>query len=468
MSNPLHILDWTVLAVYFIFLVYIGLISNRGARSNQSEYILDGRKLSLPGFIATLVTTWYGGILGVGENTFLYGIQTWFIFGLPYYFFAVIYALVLAPRIRRSNLISIPDHFRATFGPGAGILAAILLLLLASPAPYILSIGSFLQFSIGWDLNMAVVFATLISIVYIWFGGFRSVVRTDIFQFVLMFSGFILVLIFSWSHFGSPATLVNSLPESHLDPYGGYGLQYILVWFFIALWTFIDPGFYQRCAAAGTPETAKKGILISVAFWAVFDMLTLTAGLYAVVLNPDGTALFAFPALGSAILPPLFYGLFLVGLLATIMSTVDSLGLISAVTFGRDILWQIRKASPRLDLKSGTRLTQTGLIVTAMISILLALHVPSVVGLWYTIGSVVVPGILLPFLLSFSKISIRSSAAIPLILLPVLVSVIWFLTGGAERSYLLGIEPFYPGFGVSVLLTVFFVIIGRSRNGKRD
>ncbi|MBT3608146.1 MAG: sodium:solute symporter family protein, partial [Candidatus Marinimicrobia bacterium] len=65
--------------------------------------------------------------------------------------------------------------------------------------------------------------------------------------------------------------LIQSTPESHLDPLGGNTIQYILVWFFIAAWTFVDPGFYQRCAAAESPEIAKKGLLISIGFWAVFD-----------------------------------------------------------------------------------------------------------------------------------------------------------------------------------------------------
>jgi len=465
LKHPLDILDWSVLAAYVLILVAIGLTANRGTRKDQNEFILAGRRLSLPGFIATLVTTWYGGILGIGENTFLYGIQTWFIFGLPYYLFATIYAYWLAPKIRNSNQISIPDHFRRSFGPTAGILAAILILFIASPAPYVLSIGSFIQFSMGWNLNTAILFATFLSLLYIWFGGFRAVVRTDIFQFILMFSGFIMILIFAWKQAGSPITVFRSLPDAHLSPTGGHSYQYLLVWFFIALWTFIDPGFYQRCAAAKSAETARKGILISILFWAIFDMLTLTAGLYARVLVPDGSALFAFPALGAAVLPPLFYGLFLTGLLATIMSTIDSLGLISAVTFGRDILWQIRRSSPQLDQKSGTKLTQIGLVATALISILLALQLPSVVGLWYTIGSIIVPGLLIPFLITFTHITLKESESIWLIIFPVVLSIFWFFSKDINGMYLYGLEPFYPGFALSCIMGIYFTFKNRINHG---
>ena len=67
--------------------------------------------------------------------------------------------------------------------------------------------------------------------------------------------------------------MIRGLPEKFLDPLGGNSVQYFFVWFFIAAWTFIDPGFYQRSAAAETPEVARKGILTAIIFWAIFDTL---------------------------------------------------------------------------------------------------------------------------------------------------------------------------------------------------
>ena len=86
--SQFHILDWVILGAYFACLIYIGFFKVRKQTQSQDEFILSGRRLSLGGFVATLVTTWYGAILGVGENMFRQGIQTWFIFALPYYGFA--------------------------------------------------------------------------------------------------------------------------------------------------------------------------------------------------------------------------------------------------------------------------------------------------------------------------------------------------------------------------------------------
>ncbi|MFH1851964.1 MAG: sodium:solute symporter family protein [Candidatus Neomarinimicrobiota bacterium] len=447
--------DALVILLYLGLLIALGLARSRGSRSSPNEYILSGRRLSLPGFVATLVATWYGGILGVGENTFNYGIQTWVIFGLPYYFFAILFAVFLAGRIRRQEQLSIPDHFHRHYGRYPGILSAVFLLFLSSPAPYILSIGILLQFVFGISFGWALLAATVFSLVYIWFGGFGAVVRTDILQFVLMFAGFIILLIFAWIKIGSPLQVWQNLPVGHRDPSGGQSLQFILVWFFIALWTFVDPGFYQRCAAARSPAVARNGILAAVAFWLVFDLLTLFSGLYARTVLDGGPALFAFPRLGREILPPLYYGLFLTGIISTIMSTIDSLGLISAVTFGRDIVWRLKKqADP-------TQLSRYGLLLTALIALLLAWQLPSVVRLWYVLGSLLVPGLLLPFLLTFSRVRLQSTAALLLMAAPVIVAGGWYAAGDAG-SYPLGLEPFYPGMFVSLLTAGIVGVTGRT------
>ena len=453
----MHWLDLSVLIIYVGLLIGFGFYRTKQSGKDPEEFLLAGRKLSLPGFVVTLVATWYGGILGIGENTYSYGIQTWFIFALPYYIFAILFAFLIAGRINETKFISIPDQFHGRFGKTAGVVSALYILFLASPAPYILSIGILLQFTTGLSFGLSLLMATGLSLSYIWIGGFKAVVRTDGLQFGFMFVGFLLLLIFSMKSSGPISELV--LPVSHLNITGGASIQYIVVWFFIALWTFVDPGFYQRCAAAKSPQTAKKGILISIGFWFIFDMLTLSTGLYAKALLTAGDPLFAYPRLGAMVLPPLAYGIFITGLLATIMSTIDSLGLISAITFGRDILWRIQSPTSTDKLKwnnESTIFVRKGLIITAFIALILAFSIPSVVKLWYGLGSILVPGLVLPFLISFKNNRPKENILLMMVS-PVLVSIFWILLGKLLNGYPFGLEPFYPGILTSVLVYVIKV-----------
>ena len=170
----MHWLDVSILIIYLGALVFLGFIRSNYSNKDPEEYLLAGRKLSLPSFVVTLVATWYGGILGIGENTFNFGVQTWFIFSLPYYIFALLFAFFIAGKINQSKFISLPDQFHSKYGKTAGVVSALYILALASPAPYILSIGILLQFITGLSFGISLIIATAISLSYIFIGGFKK------------------------------------------------------------------------------------------------------------------------------------------------------------------------------------------------------------------------------------------------------------------------------------------------------
>lgn len=458
MSDELHAVDIAVILLYAGGLLALGLF---GARRNQdhTDYLLASRRLTLLPFTASLVATWYGGILGVGEFTYRYGISNWIILGLPYYIFALLFALFIAGRIRHDNFATIPDRLRHHYGETAGVIGAGLVAVLTTPAPYVLSCALLITSIFEIALLPAILLATAVSLVYVYNGGFRSVVRTDILQFMLMFVGFALLVFTCFREVGGLQAMKAGLPPLHLAWHGGNTTQVILVWFFIALWTFVDPGFYQRCAAAESPTVAKRGILTSIGFWVIFDFLTLSAGLYSRLLLPEGSeAAVALPALGLAVLPPIAKGLFFAGLLATIMSTIDSFGFISGITIGRDILWRMGR------LKDEVTATKIGLLLMAVMSLLLAWLVPSVVKLWYSLGSVVIPGLLIPFLATFWLK--RPLTGVPvMMLLATAVSFSWLVLGLPDGRYPLGLEPFYPGFMVSMVWTFVSHFTTKPRSG---
>ena len=81
---------------------------------------------------------------------------------------------------------------------------------------------------------------------------------------MLMMVGVALVIPFSVAKFGGFAFLKSALPATHFTLTGTWPVQLILVWGFLALWTLVDPGFYQRCYATKDSNIPKRGILISI------------------------------------------------------------------------------------------------------------------------------------------------------------------------------------------------------------
>ena len=455
-NSALGFIDLTLIGVYFAVVLVFGLIKRKSDASGETQYLLSGRKLTLPFFVATLVSTWYGAILGVGEYGYLYGVSIWLIFGVPYYVFAILYAFFLAGKVRSNPAATIPEAVGNAFGKTAGRVSAALVFLLVNPAPYILMLALLFGHIAGVDGYVLLISSgiALFSAVYVSGGGFGAVVRTDAIQVVLMFLGFGLIVITAMGHL-SPVELWQRLPETHRDLTGGQSVQYLLVWFFIAMLTFADPGFHQRVAAAKSGASARKGILISVGFWFLFDSLSISAALYSSTLagELENTSL-AFPALADTLLAPGARGLFYLALLATIMSTLDSFLFLSGQTLGKDILKAIFPA------QSTIKLVQWSVFASVVVSLVMILILPGIISMWYVAGSIVVPGLLVPVLAAyFPAMKLSRHGAVIIGIAASCVSFVWAVAGGVTNGgngdfSFWGIEPFYPGIAVSLFVWV--------------
>ncbi len=462
--------DVAVVALFLAGVLWVGYTARRSLREGDTAgYLVAGRTLSLPAFVATLVATWYGGILGVGEFSYSYGVSNWVVFGLPYYVFALLFAWLLAPRVREARLFTIPDRLYSIYGRACGVVGSLLTFCMTTPAPYTLILGVLFQLVFGGNLVVWLIVGTILSTVYLYRGGLHADVRVNVLEFLMMFGGFAVIVPFLISRYGGLAFLREHLPPLHLTWHGGNSVQYIVVWFFIALWTLIDPGFHQRCYAARSPQVARWGIVASVCCWFVFDLLTTTAGLYArAVLGDDlSDPKFAYPALAERVLPPVAKGVFFVGMLATVMSTVVSYTFLSAVTFGRDLLWRWRGGEET----DALRYTRWGITLVGVIAIVLAWQVQSVVELWYLIGSLFIPGLLLPLVGSYTRrYRVPAPFALATMVLGFGSALAWMFYGvwSGRLNDPAFIQPMYPGLVAGGVVYGVGWVLARGRNREAD
>ncbi len=437
----------TVVAALGVYAVVTLAVAWRHRGGDTLDYLLAGRRLTTPAFVATLVATWYGGVLGVGEYSYRFGISNWLVFGVPYYVAALLFAFVLARPARTSAVLSLPDQLERAYGPGAGRLGALLVLVMSVPAAYVLMLGELGRIYLDVPLGAATVGATAFVVLYLAVGGFRGVVGTNVVQFVLMFAAFAVLLPVALSETGGLGGLWRALPSTHRTWDGGMGFQFVAVWYLIAMQTLVEPTFYQRCYAARTPAVARSGILVSVAFWVVFDALTTASGLAARVLLPDlADPVLAYPALGRLVLPPLANAFFAVGLVATVMSTAHSYLFLAAATVGHDLAPSL---APGVDER---RSVVAGLLLSAAAAVALALTLRSVVQIWHDVGSVVTSALLLPVALAHAPPRFRFAPghAAWAMAAAAAVAVCWLLAR-SPAGYPLGLEPIFPALATSAM-----------------
>jgi SSS family solute:Na+ symporter len=295
----------------------------------------------------------------------------------------------------------------------------------------------------------AMAFAGCAALAVLWRGGLRSDVWSNRLQIVLMYGGFAAILPAALRAF-PPGGLAAALPAGHLSWTGAMSPARLIAWWLIAVWTLVDPSFHQRCAAARDPRVARLGILTSICFWAAFDLMTTTAGLYARALEPGlSDPLMAFPALADRLLGPAARGIFYAGLAASITAALQGKALQAAVALGKDAAGRAARASEERQ----EAWTRWGIIAALAFSWLFAWLLPSVVGLWYALGSAAIPGLLLPLLGVYWPALRRSpTRALAASLGGFSASLAWLALGAWNGGPPLGVEPMFPGLALSAAL----------------
>lgn len=443
LTGALGPLDLAVVLAFAGGTVVLGLRPARATLGRESEFLLAGRTLTVPAFVINLVATWYGGVLGVGEYSYLHGLSNWIVLGAPYYLGTALFAWLFAERARRAETTTVPDLLHGAYGRAAGGIGTAVVFFLSLPAAYFLMLGVILRRALGIGQATAIVLASACCLAYLLARGFRGVVGTKGLQFALMYGGFFVILPAAVAELGGLRPLAAALPADSLSLTGGKPIGFIVAWYVIAMQTLVEPTFYQRCFAARSPRVARTGLLVSIAFFAVFDAMTTFTGMYARALLPDlPSAVDAYPALAELLLPTGLLGLFYAGMLATVLSTVDSFLFVGASTFGRDLVWRL--SGGRADQIVWTRV---GLVVATSASAALALAASSVVSLWYGFYSVGTAVLLAPLAGAlFPRVRPSGGWTAAGMLLSATVTLAAFAWGEGI------VEPIYPGLATSVLV----------------
>jgi len=397
-------LDWfvffAILLITFLSVFYGQYLKKKkGYKSDTEELhfldlLLMGRQLTLPMFVATLVATWYGGIFGVTKIAFEQGIFNFITQGVFWYISYILFAFFITHKVAKYKAVTLPDLVEQMFGPKAGKLSAVFNFFNVLPIAYVISLGLLIQAIFGITFLQSMIIGVTVVVLYTLYGGFRAVVFSDIIQFFVMCLGVFLILLFSYKLFGGISFLKANLPAGHFTLTGGEGIATTLVWGFIALSTLVDPNFYQRVFAAKSTKIAKRGILISTVIWILFDICTTSGAMYAKAVIPEAAADKAYLIYALQILPDGIRGLVLAGILATILSTLDSYLFIAGTTVSYDMM-------PK-KWKGKVSLYHLGIIFVGILAIAMGLVFDgNIKTVWKTLGSYSASCLLLPVLYGY-------------------------------------------------------------------
>ncbi len=445
-------IDWLV-----IFFVIVALISvfklNKSLKANNSsalEYLLLGRRLTLPVFVATLVSTWYAGVIGVTQISYEKGVYNFVTQGFFWYISAAIFAVFFLNKSRAMQALSFPELIKKAYGEKSAKLTALLLYLKVLPVPYAIALGIFLNGLLGVPLNIAIIIGTLLVAIHCIYGGLRTIIACDIVQFLFMFIAIIAVVLTSYMTFGGVEYLQSNLPSSYFEIRANESWSTVFVWFFIALnTTILSPVFYQKCFATKDDKVARIGIFISILFWLVCDLCTTAGGLYAKANMPDINPNDAYLVYALTILPDGIRGLFILGILVTVISALDSFLFIAGTLLSYDLIPE--KYS---NLKLVRNLT---IILSAVLTIIISFWFDGrIESAWLTLETLFMSGLFFPVVLGIIRPNFLTDLqCLTTILISYFSACTWKMCGGEEL-----LNMFYIGNFISAIV-IAFISLGK-------
>jgi len=398
-------LELIIIAVYFLGMIAVGVMSRRKARGTD-DFFVAGRKGSSLSITGSLLATIIGGsatigMAGLGFTQGLTGVW-WLLVGS---IGLVILGLFFAKKVRRFALYTLPELVKEQYDGRVALAASILIVVawLGIVAGQIVAAGKIMSvLGIGSPLLWMVLF-TMVFIVYTVLGGQHAIIRTDTLQTVIIFAGLFGGLALLLSHLGGLSGLKGSLPPEQFafplsSQFDGYKLVSLLL--LVGLTYVVGPDMYSRLFCAKDSKVARTSVFWTALLIIPFAFGITLMGMGASALFPQIAPEQAFPTVIKEVLPPFLGGIVLAALLCAVMSSADTCLLSASTILTVDI---IKPFKPSLSQGKTLTLSRWGTVVLGASSLILALVLKGVINALLFAYTVYTCGLILPVIAGFYK-----------------------------------------------------------------
>lgn len=390
------------LAAYLLAMLGIGLYASRRV-SGSADYLVAGRRLSLPLATATLSATWFGGGLCIGAASAAYGggfravIADPFGAALCLFLAGAFYVRVL----RRMGIMTVASFFTERFDGRAGMFASLCTIpaYVGWVAALMVAFGRILQSLTGLDPAIGICVGAGVVLVYTYAGGMWAVTLTDFVQLIILVLGMVVLTPILLADMGGWAAISARIPAERFDlyPHGGDAgdwFSYARDWLVIGLGNLAGQDLIQRSLSSRDDKVAVRSAYLSGILYMTVGMLPVLLGMAGAVVLPDlADPDLVMMALAQKYLPAAALVLFTGALLSALLSSADSALLAPASVIGWDLLRWLR---PDVSETTCLRVSRLSVVSCGLIALVLALHRTSVYDLMVDSWSILLATLFVP------------------------------------------------------------------------
>ena len=356
-------LDWTIILLFFLTFILIGLFTSKKSGKNSKEYFLSGRNMPWWLLGISMVATTFSAdtpnlVTNIVREKGVSGNWTWWAFLLTGMFTVYLYSKLW----RRSKVLTELEFYELRYsGKEAVFLRAFRaiylgvffnVIIMASVCLAGIKIGGIL---LGLSPFECIFYSSLITVLYSTLGGLRSVIYTDLIQFIIAMVGSIWATyyIINLEEVGGLGVMLshsNVIDKLNFFPSSG-DMDQLLIVLIIPLavqwWAVWYPGaepggggyIAQRMLSARDEKNAiYSTLLFNITHYVIRPWPWILIALSSLVVFPNLDSITtAFPGVDKSIigndiaypamlslLPTGLLGLVLASLIAAFMSTISS------------------------------------------------------------------------------------------------------------------------------------------------
>ena len=458
-----------VIAVYFVAMLAVGVLVGRKVKS-QSDYFIARDQLNAPVIGFSFSATQMSG------STYLGTVGTLRTVGYPFVPGALSSAaapwfcyILLGDRMRkigaRLSSVTLGDVFEARYGKTAGLYATIVMLICSIPtiAGQLKAAGGAFEVLLGIPYISAIILFGGIVLVYTILGGMFAVAWTDLIQGVIMMLG-IFVMVPVALHACGGFTAMNEAFAA-ANPAGasltsGQPLMWVISGFIV--WGFFQiggqPAATTRFLTTSDDKTMKNALVYSIVFESIIFLGVSILGFASVSMVAEvPSSDMTLPIMIGQYLPPVIGGVMLAAALGAMMSTVDSVLLMTSSLVVNDIA--VKRFGKDPTAKSTLNIGRITIAVIAILGFLIAMDPPDAILWILTTGfSVMAATFTFPLLLGLWWPGATKVGGIAGMISGTVMSIVWYVLGyvmyGSLSQWIGGIWPAVIGAIVSLIVCI--------------
>ncbi|MBR3178040.1 MAG: sodium:solute symporter family protein [Clostridia bacterium] len=329
----IQVLPLIIVCAYLVGMLIVGFIVSKLKIKNSKDYLVAGRRMGLFMVAFSLSANNIGGgcTTGVAQKAFGdWGLSaTWYVLACSV---AMIPLAYFAPKIRKTLAVTIPEVVGRRFGKLSSNFTAILsvLSLFCLTSSQIAASGSVINALIpSIPMNVCLIFAGIVIILYTTLGGMIADQISDLVQFIIILLGLAIATPIVLTKAGGWDVIASKLPDVKLD-FTAIGWATIIGYIFNYFCTFLaGPEMVSRFETAKDEKTARNASFLAAVLMAAMSIFPTLLGLAAYAMKEELPGLAAngsnaMMTVTGHFAPGLITGLISAAIICATMSSADS------------------------------------------------------------------------------------------------------------------------------------------------